>query len=161
MSVFTLVICLTTSNLWTNLGPIHGPNIPGSYAILFVIASDFTFTTRHIHNWVSFLLWPRCFILSEAIRNCPLLFPSSIVDTFWLIVQCHIFLYFHTVHGVSQQEYCFAIPSSSGPHFVRTLHYDPSVLGALHGMAIAWVTQAPSPGQGCDPWRNHWCIKYV
>ena len=25
---------------------IHGPNSPGSYAILFFIASDFTFTTR-------------------------------------------------------------------------------------------------------------------
>ena len=23
----------------------------------------------------------------------------------------------------------FAIPFSSGPHFVRTLHYDPSILG--------------------------------
>ena len=28
----------------------------------------------------------------------------------------------------------FAIPFSSGPHFVRTLHHDPPVL-ALHGMA--------------------------
>ena len=29
---------------------IHTPNIPGSYAISFFIASHFTFTTRHIHN---------------------------------------------------------------------------------------------------------------
>ena len=29
---------------------IHGPNIPGSYAMLFFAASDFTFTTRHIHS---------------------------------------------------------------------------------------------------------------
>ena len=28
----------------------HGPNTPGSYAILFFTASDFTFITRHIHN---------------------------------------------------------------------------------------------------------------
>ena len=34
---------------------IHGSNIPASYAVLFFIASDFTFTTRHIHNWVLFL----------------------------------------------------------------------------------------------------------
>ena len=41
---------------------IHGPNIPGSYAILFFIASDFTFTTWHIHNCAAFplcsSLWP-------------------------------------------------------------------------------------------------------
>ena len=32
-------------------------NIPGSYGILFFTASDFTFTTRHIHNWTSFPLF--------------------------------------------------------------------------------------------------------
>ena len=40
----------------------------------------FTFTTRYIHNCVSFPLWPSCFILSGAIINCPLLFPISILD---------------------------------------------------------------------------------
>ena len=29
----------------------HGPTIPGFYAVLFFTASDFTFTTRHIHSW--------------------------------------------------------------------------------------------------------------
>ena len=33
---------------------IHGLNIPGSYAILFFAASDFTFSIRHIHNWCHF-----------------------------------------------------------------------------------------------------------
>ena len=81
---------------------IHGPNISGSYPILFFTALDFTFTTRHIHSWASFPLWARLFILSEAISP---LFSSSILDTFWpgqLIFQCHIFLPFHTVHGSSQ-----------------------------------------------------------
>ena len=59
---------------------IHGPNIPGSYLVLFFTASDFTFTTRHIHTWASFPLWPSHFILSGAIIDCPLLFPSSILD---------------------------------------------------------------------------------
>ena len=47
-------------------------------------------------------------------------------------------------------------PSSRGPHFVRTLHYDPSVLGgpAQHGSWLHWIMQAPSPWQGCDPWRG-------
>ena len=38
---------------------------------------DFTFTTRHIHNWASFSLWSSLFILSGAIS---LLFPSSILE---------------------------------------------------------------------------------
>ena len=28
----------------------HGPNVPGSYAVLFFTPSEFTFTIRHIHN---------------------------------------------------------------------------------------------------------------
>ena len=55
---------------------IHGPNIPRSYAILFFAAWDFTFITRHIHNWVSFLLCPSHFIHSEAIGNSPPLSPA-------------------------------------------------------------------------------------
>ena len=90
---------------------IHGPNIPGSYVILFFLALDFTFTTKHIHSWVSFLLWPSCFILSGAISNFPLLFLSSILDTFQpggLIFQCHIF--YHTVMVFPQQEYWSGLP---------------------------------------------------
>ena len=44
---------------------IHGPNIPGSYAILFFTISDFTFTIRDIHNWALFLLWRSLFIPPE------------------------------------------------------------------------------------------------
>ena len=48
-----------------------------------------------------------------------------------LFSQCHIFLPFHTVHGVLKARILkwFAIPFSSGPCFVRTLHHDLSVLG--------------------------------
>ena len=40
------------------------------------------------------------------------------------------FLLFHTVHGVFLARILewVAIPFSSGPHFVRTLYYDPSIL---------------------------------
>ena len=103
---------------------IHGPNIPGSYAILFFIASDFI--TRQIHNWVLFLLWLPLFILSGVISP---LFSKSILGTYRpeeFIFQCPIFLPFHTVHGVLKTRIWkwFAIPFSSGPHFVRTLHCD-------------------------------------
>jgi len=42
-----------------------------------------------------------------------------------------VFLPFHTVHGVLKARIMkwFAIPFSSGAHFVRTLHHGPSVLG--------------------------------
>ena len=45
---------------------------------------------------------------------------------------------FHIAHGVLAARILewFAIPSYSGPHFVRTLYYDLSVLGgpAQHGL---------------------------
>ena len=102
---------------------IHGPNIPGSYAILFFTALDFTFTTGHIHNWASFLLWPSYFILSGAISNCPLRFPSSILDTFQpggLNFQGLIFLPFILFTRFSQQEYWSSLPfASSVDHMVN------------------------------------------
>ena len=71
---------------------IHGPNIPGSYAILLFTASDFTSITSYIHNWVLFLLWLHLFILSGVISP---LISSSILGTYWpreFIFQCLIFL---------------------------------------------------------------------
>ena len=99
-----LMFILTTSCLTiSNFTLIHRPNIPVSYAILFFAASDFTFITRHIHKCSTFLLWPSCFILPGTISGSPLLFPTSILDTFQpggLIFWCHIFLSFYTVHEV-------------------------------------------------------------
>ena len=109
----------------------HGPNIPGSYAILFFIALDFIAITSHIHSWALFSLCLRLFILSGVI--CPL-FSSSISGTFRpgeFIFQCRIFLPFPTVHGVLKARILkwFAIPFSSRLCFVRTLHHGPSSLG--------------------------------
>ena len=54
------------------------------------------------------------------------------------IFQCHIFLPFHTVHGVLKARILkwFAILFSSGARFVRILHHDLSVLGGptWHGL---------------------------
>ena len=50
---------------------IQGPNILGSCAVLFSTASDFTFITRHTHNWVSFPFWLKVFILSEVLSSLP------------------------------------------------------------------------------------------
>ena len=51
--------------------------------------------------------------LSEVNNNFPLLFTCSILDTFWprkFILWCQIFLSFHTVNRVSQQEYRSRLP---------------------------------------------------
>ena len=126
--MFNLAIsCLITSNLpW-----FMDPNIPGSYAILFFTELDFTSITSHIHNWALFLLWLCLFILSGVNSS---LISSSILGTYQpggFIFRYPIFLPFHTVHGVLKARILkwFAIPFSSGPRFVRTLHHDPSVLG--------------------------------
>ena len=117
--------CLSVKALFAN------PQKGGSYTILLFTASDFTSITSHIHNWVLFLLWLHLFILSAVISP---LISSSLLGTYQpgeFIFQYPIFLPFHIVHGVLKARILkqFAIPSSSGPHFVRPLHHDPSVLG--------------------------------
>ena len=107
MSVFTLANLLLDHIQFTL---IHGPNIQGSISILFFTGSDFVFTTRHIHNWKSFPLWPSLFILSGAISSQ---FPSSIWHTYGpeeVIFQCHIFLPFHTIHGVLKARILSGLP---------------------------------------------------
>ena len=59
---------------------IHGPDIPGSYAILLFTALDLASITSHIHNWVLFLLWLHPFILSGVISP---LISSIILGTYW------------------------------------------------------------------------------
>ena len=128
MLTFTLAIsCLTTSNF----ALIHGPNIPDSYAILLFTASDFTSITSHFHNWMLFLLWFRLSVLSRVFSP-PI--SSSILDIYHpgeFIFRCPIFLPFHTTRGVLKARILkwFAIPFSSGPYFLRTLHHDLSILG--------------------------------
>ena len=127
--MFTLTISFwSTSNL-----PCHGPKIPGSYAIWFFTASDFTSIISHIQNCVLFLLWLCIFILSGVVS---LLFSSSILGTCWpeeFIFQCPLFLPFHTAHGGLKASILkwFAIAFASGPCFVRTLHLDSSILGIV------------------------------
>ena len=99
-----------------------------------------------------FLLWFHPFILSGVIS---LLIFNSILGTYQpgdSIFQCHIFLPFRTVHGAlkARRLKWFAIPFSCVPHFVRTLHHDPSVLGGpthhglvslsmeTHSSTLAW-----------------------
>ena len=89
--MLTLAISyLTLSNL---------PNNVGSHATLFFTASDLTFTTRYIHSWASFLLWPSLFILSGPIS---LLFPNSILDGH--LPTWGTIAWWATVHGVAKSQ---------------------------------------------------------
>ena len=85
------------------------------------------------------MLWLRLFILSGVNS---LLLSSSILGTYQpgeFFFQCPIFLPFHPVHGVLQAGILrFAIPFSSGPSLVRTLHHDLSWV-ALQGMAHIFI----------------------
>ena len=115
---------------------IHRRNIPSSYAMLLFAASNLASVTSPIHNWVVFLLWLHPFILSGVISP---LISSSILGTYRpgeFLFQCPIFLSFHT--GVLKARILkwFAVPFSSGPHSVRPLHHDLSVLGGptWHGL---------------------------
>ena len=84
-----------------------------------LLSSPVTSTARYC-----FFLWLHLFILSGVISP---LISSSILGAYppgEFIFQCPIFLPFHTVHGVLKARILkwFAIPFSSGPCFVRTLH---------------------------------------
>ena len=108
-----------------------------SYAILFFTASDFTFITSHIHNWVLFLLWLCLFTLSGVTSP---LFSSSILGTYLsgeFIFQCPIFLSFHTVHGVLKERILSGLSFPSPVVYVLSELSSmtrPSLV-ALHGMA--------------------------
>ena len=118
---------------------IHGPNIPGSYAILFFTALDFTFATIHIHNWSLFLLWLSIFIPSGAMS---LLFSGSILGTYWpgeVIFQCYTFGLFIQFMRFSRQEFWSSF---------HTLHQlMDHVLPDLK-LWILWYHQTTSPLHG-------------
>ena len=77
-----------------------------------------------------------CFALALSLHFSGVispLFSSSTLGTYWpgeFIFQCLIFLPFHRFLKARILKW-FAIPFSSGPRFVRTLHRDLSVLGGL------------------------------
>ena len=109
---------------------IHGPNIPGSYAIVLLIhrtllLSPVTSTTEC------------CFCFGPSLNSFWHYFstdPHSILGTYRpevFIFQCPIFLSFDTVYGFLKARILkwFVIPFLSGPHFVRTLYHDMSIFG--------------------------------
>ena len=123
---------------------IHGPNIPGSYAILFFTVQDFTFTTSHIHNWVSLPLSPAtsCFLELLAIALC------SSPGAYWtpwilgvLSSSVISFCVFILIMGSSWQEYWSGLPfPSSADHVLSELSTmtHPSWV-APHSVALSFL----------------------
>ena len=101
---------------------IHRPNTSGSYAIMFIIVSDFTSIASHIHKLVGFFFFSFffCYLLTFFF------FFGQAASYFWsmlasyqpgeFVFQCHIFLPFYTVHGVLNARIWsgFPFPSSVG-----------------------------------------------
>ena len=92
---------------------IHGPSFPGLYAILLFTSSGFTFPTKHIHNWVSFLPWPSLiFFLVLFLHSFPVVYwtPPYLGG---LIFQCHSFSLFILFMGFLRQECWSGLPFPS------------------------------------------------
>ena len=96
---------------------------------------------RHIHSWVLFLLWLHPFILSGVISPLISINILGIYRPREFPFQYLFILPFHTIHGVLKARILkwFAIPFSSGPHSVRSLHHDPSVLGGPHRAWLSFI----------------------
>jgi len=128
---------------------IYEPNIPGSYAVLLFTASDFTSITSHIHNWALFLFWLCVFIISGVISP---LFSGSNLGTNQLgefIFQCHIFLPFHTFHGILKARILkwFAIPSPVEHVLSELSTMTRSFWVDLHSMAHGFIELEKAVGQ--------------
>ena len=129
------------------ISPLTTSNLPWFMDLTFQVPMQYC----SLHYWT---LLPSTFTsLSLSLHSSgdfsPLFF-SSILGNYWpgvfIIFQYHIFLLFHTIHMVLTVRILkwFAIPFSSRPRFVRTLHHDLSVLDGptQHGLWFHWVRQS-------------------
>ena len=126
-SLFTLTIsCLTTFNLpWLMDLTFQVPMLFCSLQHWALLSPPDTSTTeRHFcsGSTSSFLLELLLWVSSAAYWT-----PTSLGCLYFRV----FFVFpFHTVHSILKARMLkwFAIPLSSGPCFIRTLHYDPSIL---------------------------------
>ena len=120
---------------------IHGPKIPGSYAILLFTALDLTSITSHIHNWVLFLLWLHIFILSVFIFHfspVTYLAPTALGSSSFSVLSFWLFILFMEF---SRQEYWNGLPFPSPvDHILSELFIMTcSSWVALHSMAHSFI----------------------
>ena len=120
---------------------IHGPNIPGCYAILFLTPLDFTSITNYIHSWVLFLV---CFCLFFPSGVISPLFSSGrwasmdLGSSSFCVMSFSLFILFM---GFSRQEYWSDLPFPSTVDHILSELSTMSHLSwvALHGMAHSFI----------------------
>ena len=122
---------------------IQGPNIPGSYTILLLTALDFTSITSHIHNWHCFHCgFHSSFLLELFFHSSPVAYGAPIDWRVHLSVSFFFFFFTFSYCSLGFKARIlkwFAIPFSSGPHFVKSLHHDLSELVTLYGMVHSFI----------------------
>ena len=140
MLMFKLAIsCLTTTGLPLFMDlTFHVPLNIVLYNISLYL------TNRYNHHWVSFPLWHSHFILSEVISNCPLLFFSSILDTFLPHLQkgSHLQVSYHFAFSYCSWSSLGKNPGT-GCHFLlqwAPMHHNSSLwLVHLGWSCMAWL----------------------
>ena len=136
--MFTLAIsCLATSSLPCFMDLIF--QVPMQHCSLqhrALLPSPVTSTTGHrLHFGSISSFFLGLFLYSSLVAYW---LPTSLGSSHFSVLS---FCLFHTVHGVLKARILkwFAIPFSSGPHFVRTLHYDHLSWVAVQGMAHSFI----------------------
>ena len=111
---------------------IHGPNIPGSYAILLFIALNLASITSHIHTWILFFSGSfSSFFLELFLHWSPGAYwaPTNLGSSSFSVISFCPFMLFL---GFSRQEYWNGLP------FPSPLDH---ILSELSTMThLSWVT---------------------
>ena len=92
---------------------IHGPDIPGSFAILLFTALHLASITSHIHNWVLFFFDSiRLFFLELFLHWSPVAYwaPADLESSSFSVLSFGFFILFM---GFSRQEYWSGLPFPS------------------------------------------------
>ena len=149
MLMFTLAITsLTNFNLPWLIGLTF--QVPMQYCSLqhrTLLPSPVTSTTGHCFHFGSV----SSFFLELFLHSSPVAY--WVLPTWGInLSMSYLFAFSYCSwgsQGKNTEVKWLAITFSSGPHFVRTLHYDPSVLGGptRHGSLFPWVRQGCGP---CD-----------
>ena len=119
----------------------HGSIIPGSYAILLLIASDFTSITSHMHILVLFSLWLHLFFLSGITSplSSPVAYwaPTNLGSLSFRVISFCLFILFM----VFSRQYWSGLPILFPmDHFLSELSTMTRLSWvALHGMAHSFI----------------------